>query len=497
MDYLGPKLLPIAQDATRNCPPYGLYLLAAILRRAGHDVTVLDLIAAGTNDIAPFQRLFLNADLVGVTATSLSWPTARDVVRQIRAVNTRVPVVLGGVHPTIFDAYLLERFPVQYVIRGEAEVALPALCAAIERKRGLEAVPNLSWKTKDGKVVRNPIGPLLTPEQIGKSPLPAFDLLPSGIYQSLSIESSRGCAFDCSFCSTSYRQSWRAISPELFVDRLQQLLPHLPKTTTRVIHIVDDEFSINTKRAAAIIRLLAKRGVRLHLVYDARARDLLDAEFLDVIAPYTNQFLVGAECGYDEGLQRIGKQTTCAHLEAAASKLHERGIAERANFSFILGLPWESKREIEKTIEFASHLYAEYGVKILLQSYSLIPGSRLWQNEREKFVVSEAMYDDYGFFRNQHFWSSSRRVSPAEAWELEDLVDALQWLAHLAHPGKKMIQHPIPWLLSRYFPRSMLESNGCAVGLESLRQVAHPAPSLPIPAPSEGEISNEKRKEER
>lgn len=476
MDYVGPKLRPIAQDATHNCPPYGLYLLASILRNNGHQVTMLDLIALGTNDIRPFQTFFANADLVGLTTTSLSWPTVLDVIRQIRTFDKQLPIVLGGIHATIFDIYLLERYPIQYVIRGEGEIALPALCRALEKKQGIETVPNLSRKARDGKAVRNAVGPLLTPKEIGDCPLPAFDLLPTGKYQSLSIESSRGCAFDCSFCSTSYRQSWRAVPPEQFVDRLIRVLPYLPKAVRGTFHIVDDEFSTNPKRAVAIVRLLEKKGLNLKFVYDVRANDLLDEEFTQAIAPFTNQFLVGAECGYDEGLQRIGKKTTCAKLEAAAKKLYECGFSERANFSFILGLPWEGRREIEKTIEFASHLYGEYGIKILLQSYCLIPGSRLWQDERDKLVLTEAMYDEYGFFRNLHMWYSSQRLSPAEAWEIEDLLQALLWLAHLAHPGKRMIQHTIPFLLAKYFPRSILKPSSHGVGLESLRQVAHPHP---------------------
>jgi len=475
MDYVSGKIRPIAQDATHNCPPYGLYLLASVLRAQGHHVKILDLIACGTNKILQFQSYIIDADLVGLTATSLSWPTVLDVIRQIRSLDLTVPIALGGIHATIFDLYLLERFPIQYVIRGEGEIALPALCRAIEKKQGIDKVPNLSRKTRDGKVVRNIVAPLLTSTEIADHPLPAFDLLPGGIYQSLSIESSRGCAFDCSFCSTSYRQSWRAIAPEQFVDRLIQLLPHLPKTVRRTIHIVDDEFSVNTKRAVAIVRLLEKKGLHTSFVYDARANDLLDDEFTKAIAPFTNQFLVGAECGYDEGLVRIGKKTTCAKLEAAAKKLYQCGVSDRANFSFILGLPWEEKREIEKTIDFASYLYSQYGIKILLQSYCLIPGSRLWQDERNKLVLTEAMYDDYGFFRNLHFWYVSQRLTPAEAWEIEDLLQSLVWLAHLAHPGKRMIQHTIPFLLAKYFPRSILKTSDYAVGLDSLRQIARPS----------------------
>jgi anaerobic magnesium-protoporphyrin IX monomethyl ester cyclase len=475
MDAVGRKIYPIAQDATRNSPPYGLYLLANVLRSEGHQVAFLDLIARGTNDISRFQNSLAEADLVGLGSTSLSWPTALEVIRQVRVISRQVPIVLGGIHATLFDVYILQRFPVQYVIRGEAERAFPALCEALERKRDLSTVPNLSRKTKDGKVVRNALGCLLTGEEIGSQPLPAYDLLPERIYQSLSIESSRGCAFDCAFCATTYRQTWRDIPPELFVNRLIQVMPHVKKTLSGTVSIVDDEFATNTKRATKIARLLVAANIQAQFCYDVRARDLLDLEFTETMAPLTNNFLLGAECGYDEGLEKIGKKTTCAQLESAAKVLSRFGLAERANFSFILGLPWERKEEILKTIEFASRLYSEYGVKILLQSYCLIPGSRLWQEKRDELKVSEAMYDDYGFFRNLHLWYTSQRLSPSEAWEIEDLLQTLVGLAELNHPGKKMIQRSIPIVLAKYFPRSILQADDHPVHLGSLRQVSHPS----------------------
>src|SRR5262249_45788681 len=146
------------------------------------------------------------------------------------------------------------------------------------------------------------------------------------------IESSRGCAFDCSFCSTSYRKSWRGIPPEQFVDRLEEISAHVHLTKQKNIHIIDDEFSMNVKRAKEIARILHRRGFPTPLVYDSRANDILDEEYLELIAPYTTQFLLGAECGYDEGLQKIGKGTTCAILEQAARNLAKYGMANRADF---------------------------------------------------------------------------------------------------------------------------------------------------------------------
>jgi anaerobic magnesium-protoporphyrin IX monomethyl ester cyclase len=72
LDYVGEELKPIGMDAVKQCPPYGVYLLAAILRTAGHEVTVADLVALGTASLAEFSVALEGAALVGTGVTSLS-----------------------------------------------------------------------------------------------------------------------------------------------------------------------------------------------------------------------------------------------------------------------------------------------------------------------------------------------------------------------------------------------------------------------------------------
>ncbi|MDE1147079.1 MAG: radical SAM protein [Azospirillaceae bacterium] len=490
MDYQGGRswgrLRPIAMDAVRECPPYGIYMLAGVLGSAGHDVTLVDLIAAGSRSVRPWLEDLGQCGLIGIGATSMSWPTAHDVIRQLRRAGVDAPIVLGGIHPTMFDRHLLRNFDVQYVVRGEGEVALPTLCAALEGKGDLSAVPNLSWRTAEGEIVRNAVAPKIDKSALPEFPLPDYAALPAGIYKGLAIESSRGCAFDCSFCSTSYRQSWRGMAAERFVDRLEAVMAHLPRTRYRTTHIIDDEFSMNPKRAIEIATVIRQRGLHPKLVYDSRATDLLWPGFVDSIAEFTCQFLVGAECGYDEGLKRIGKGSTCKILEDAARVLHQHNLSEQVDYSFILGLPWETRAEVEKTIRFAMHLHATYGVRVLLQWYCQIPGSRLWEEDRRRAVVTEAMYDDYGFFRDPYMFRSGVQLTPAEIWEVGDMVEQLKWLAKLMTPGRKMIEFAFPLAIHQSFPRESLDTTD--TGLASLRQIAHPgrAPAAAPMPPSAG-----------
>ena len=429
MDHVGGRLRPISMDAERECPPYGIYLLASVLRQDSHEVVLADLIARGSRSLKPYESDLADADLVGIGATSMSWATAIDVIRQVRRRRPDVPIVLGAIHPTMFDRYVLTHYPVQYVVRGEGELALRALCRTLETAGDLTQVPNLSWRTADGEFVRNALRPKIPAEQLADFPLPDYSTLPRNVYKGLAIKSSRGCAFDCSFCSTSYRKSYRRLKPAQFVDRLERILPHLDRTRYGTVHIIDDEFSLDPRRATAIADLIRERGLDPWLVFDSRATDLLWDGYVESIADFTCQFLVGCECGYDEGLVKIAKGTSCDILERGASKLAQCGIADRADFSFILGLPWEGRREVEKTIRFAMHLFGTYGVRILLQWYCQIPGSRLWDQDRRDQVVNERMYDNFGFFRDQYLFRSGVRLSPRDIYEIGDMVSQLQFLA--------------------------------------------------------------------
>jgi radical SAM superfamily enzyme YgiQ (UPF0313 family) len=478
MDVVDGRLRPVGVDAEKECPPVGLYHLAAALEAHGHEVLIADLVLEGTRSLARYDQAVDGADVVGIGATSMAWPTAVDVIKQVRARRPEVPIVCGGIHPTLFDRYVLTTFPVEFVVRGEGEEAIVALCAALQGEGALAEVPNLSWKDGSGAVVRNEIAPLIDRGALGELPLPDYGRLPAGGYKCLGLESSRGCAFDCSFCSTPYRRRWRALTTGAVVDRLEQVMQHLDRTRSGCVHIVDDEFALNPARATEIARLIKARGLHPRLLFDARAQDLLHDGLVASLAEYTVCLLIGAECGYDAGLERVGKGSTCATLEGAARVLHQHGIADRVDFSFILGLPWEGKEEVLETIRFATGLHAHYGVHVMMQWYRQIPGSRLWDEARQAGLVHEAMYDRYGFFRDLYLFRTSCRLEPREIYEIADLADQLRWLSDLPGEGRPSIVHHFPTPIAEGFPRAHLD--GRDTGLHNLRELAHQRQRIPL-----------------
>jgi radical SAM superfamily enzyme YgiQ (UPF0313 family) len=472
MDIANGKLYPIAMDRKKVAPPYGVYLLSSVLKDNNHDVTILDLIAEGTSELNSVQDELNTYDLIGIGATTFSWPTARDCIRDIRGHAPDVPIVLGGIHTSMFDEYALYTTNATYVIRGEAEYALVELCEALAGERAFDDVTNLSFRDGDNQIVRNDIKRVV---DLSTVPLPDYAELPAGKYAGLSIESSRGCPFDCIFCSTSYRKSYRCIEPVHFVDRLEAILPYVEKTTSGTVHIVDDEFALNRKRVEAIIHEIKRRNLDVRLVFDTRATDLLDEDFVELIAPLVGKFLVGAECGYDEGLEIIGKKTTVSILEQAARNLQKFGISHLADFSFVIGFPWETYDHALKTVDFVSKLFIKYGVSVLLQWYLQVPGSRLWQEQKENGIVHEALYDDYGLFRNTYLFRTGIPFSIEEFKSISEIVTSIRMLHSLSGLRKgNQLEYAHPVAIRRYFPEYEQQAQGTS-GLHSLRELSHSA----------------------
>ena len=227
-----------------------------------------------------------------------------------------------------------------------------------------------------------------------------------------------------------------------------------------------------------IAQKIKERDLQPLLVYDCRASDILFEGFVESLTDFTCQALVGAECGYDEGLKRIGKGTTCKILEDASAKLCQHGLSGRFDFSFILALPWETKKDVERTIGFAMHLHGTYGVRTLLQWYCQIPGSRQWDEDRKNQIVNEAMYDRFGFFRDLYLFRSGVRLLPSEIWEISSLVDKLKWLSSMRYPENEMIEFGFPLPILESYPLEDLSAEDS--GLFNLRSVSKPSNDVEI-----------------
>ncbi|NLN65187.1 MAG: radical SAM protein [Clostridiaceae bacterium] len=450
MDRIDGELIPIAMDRIRSSPPLGVYWLAGVLRERNYQVEVLDLIALGQIDEALILKKAASSNLVGVSSNSLNWPTARLVVNKIKMEYPDLPVVLGGIHPTQYAEHVFASSATDFIIRGEGEVPLLKLVEALNaknRRPALNEIPGLCWRDREGINIQ-PSAEQMTIPYLEELPIPAYDQLPQGVYETLSIESSRGCKYSCAFCATKFRGSWRGVSAECFVDRIERILPYLNRSRFSILSFIDDLYTLDIERVIRITQLIEARKINVQATIDARATDIVRPGVIDSLIPITNHMLIGAECGYDAGLKRINKYCSISTLEKAASMLHSSGLAPNSVFSFVIGFPFENRDDCLRTIEFASNLMLKYNVRIYLQWFNTIPGSALWDDLVTQGLLDISMYDDFGFFTNKHLFQAGVKLSTAEIIELSEIIRNLNKVMLFANPNHDLLQFAPPeWIL--------------------------------------------------
>ncbi|HEY8367729.1 MAG TPA: hopanoid C-3 methylase HpnR [Thermodesulfobacteriota bacterium] len=319
--------------------PLGLERVASALRAAGHDVRILDLQVFSHRD---YQRDLESTrpDAIGFSVNYLAnVPEVIDLAIEARRRLRDVFVFVGGHSASFVTPEILEhaRGAIDCGIRGEGEVTAPRLLEAVGDPR-LESLP--------GVVTRRGAGPppvLL--DSLDRHP-PARDLTRRrrryfiGVLDPCaSVEFTRGCPWDCSFCSawTFYGRSYRRASPEAAADDLARILE--PN-----VFVVDDVAFIQPAHGFAIGREIERRGIRKQYYLETRCNVLLQNR--EVFAYWKRLGLrymfLGLESLDEEGLRLHRKRITPGENFRALEVARELGITVAVNL--IAEPDWDEAR---------------------------------------------------------------------------------------------------------------------------------------------------------
>lgn len=139
---------------------HGIAYLSAVLKKAGFQTNLIQL----TKEISSveFQERIktLKPDLIGFSATSHMFPFVQKYAAAAKEI-TAVPIICGGVHPTLCPEEVLADKNIDMICRGEGELALLELCQKMEKGEPIENIENI-WVKKDGKIYKNKIRPVIT-----------------------------------------------------------------------------------------------------------------------------------------------------------------------------------------------------------------------------------------------------------------------------------------------------------------------------------------------
>jgi hopanoid C-3 methylase HpnR len=370
--------------------PLGIELIAASARRAGHEVRLIDLQVEPTGHYERLVREW-RPDVIGISNNYLAnVPEVIDLAKVAKGIRPKTFVFVGGHSASFVARELLDHAAgaIDCVLKGEGEVSLGSLLIAIAERdaRGLLEVPGIV--TNDGQ------GPAPSFLKNLEDLLPARDLLRHrrkyfiGVLDPCaSIEFSRGCPWDCSFCSawTFYGRSYRIKAAESAADELAQI-------REPGVFIVDDVAFIQGEHGMAIGEAIARRGIRKQYYLETRGDVLLrNKEVFRFWKKLGLQYMfLGLEAIDEDGLKRFRKRVTLSKNFEALEFARSLGIMVAVN---IIADPAWDARQFEVLRQWCLEIPEIVNISV----NTPYPGTETWLTESRRVTTR-----DYRLFDIQH-----------------------------------------------------------------------------------------------
>lgn len=437
----------------------GAVQAAAVLRAAGHQVQVYDALATrgatlsagpstqeklvepdtaahGSVSHATAQTVILGVgveqllasasdyDLALVAYTPFQRPPSRDrllgqLLSGLRQRAPRAPIVLADLYQSgqhVVDApsqQIAAAYPeIDGLLRYEAEGWLvPWVNELLARSDDVNAPSQRAApQIRDGNH-----GPEI---DLDKLPLPAWDLVDTGAYfafhravmaklgrprwafpidrDHLPMLSSRGCPFRCAHCSSNpglpsgKPKTQRRYSPA----RLAAHLDWLKAQGARSVHLLDELANVSERHFDALTELLAERDLHFEIPNGVRA-DYVLPKHLAAMRGRLSTLSISAESGVQRVVdQVVGKQLDLTAIVKTAERAHAAGVPLMIHY--IIGMPGETRAEINGTLEFALDLYDRFRAEPSVQFATPLPGTRLAREALERGASALPVVQDWG-----------------------------------------------------------------------------------------------------
>ncbi|HJU16529.1 MAG TPA: hopanoid C-3 methylase HpnR [Stellaceae bacterium] len=368
--------------------PLGLELVAAAARRAGHEVRLIDLQVESHR--AYFRMVDdWRPDLVAFSCNYLAnVPEIVDLAKATRARHPATRISVGG-HSASFTANAILDHgagAIDCVLKGEGEAVMPLLLQAIERGGDLAAVPGAVTAAGEGP----PPHFVHSLDELR----PARDLLRhrrkyflGHLDPCASIEFSRGCPWDCTFCSawTFYGRSYRALSTERILEDLRAI-------REPGVFIVDDVAFLQEERAMALGEAIARAGIRKNYYLETRGDVLLRHKevFRFWKSLGLDYMFLGLEAIDEEGLRAYRKRVSLDRNFEALEFARSLGMTVAINL--IADPDWDRER-----FRVVREWGAELPEIVNLSVNTPYPGTESWVTEHRRLATR-----DYRLFDIQH-----------------------------------------------------------------------------------------------
>jgi radical SAM superfamily enzyme YgiQ (UPF0313 family) len=366
-------------------PPLGLLYLVSALEEKGFTVDLVD--------YQLFQRLKPGGDpfdldqacgyigdtapVIGLSCMANLLPFTLLVAERLKQRYPEKKILLGGVGPFGVEGLILERFPwIDIVASGEAETVLPRLMGRLKSGRDLAGIPGIYYRNCAGGVEKRFPAARIT--DLDSLPLPAYHRLDMPLYDAFGIISSRGCPYNCSFCSVApiweRRTSYRSHENILGEIRL------LHETYGVQTALFQDEFFYSgEEKILDFCDRLEESGLKVRWKCYGRVNLVTERAMRRMAETGCIQLRFGIESGSDRALRRVVKGFNFSQaLKAVTGAL---AIFESVETFFIWGFPFEGMEEFYETaIQMAR--FRQMGVTVLPSLLSMLPQTDIYRDYR-------------------------------------------------------------------------------------------------------------------
>lgn len=433
-------------DTAVTTEPLGLLSLASYLKHALRkeiEVSILDLFALGYDQCEIKGRMYVkglsrkdeilkNVDkfqpnIVGITNNFTAYAQdSFEVAKLIKEEFSNVVLVIGGAHATMEAEQILKNHTyIDYAVRGEGEITFYELVMSLKDNSGINNIRGISYRDGEREIITNPDRELI--ESLDVLPIIERKYINMEKYKKINsdalpfvrkkpvatIITSRGCPFNCIFCSTKimWRRHWRALSPENVIKEIKYLVNEYG---IREIAIQDDQFILDKKRINNICDLIIQNNLNISLsIPSGTSVWLTDFDLLKKMKKAGfYRLCFNIETGNQKTLKFIRKPVNLVKAKEAIKMTSKLGYWVQGNF--IIGFPYETKEEIMETIRYAYNSGLDYVIFLLAKPYA---GSEMYEIFKKEGLL-------HNIIRSSHIERSDYDTKTMKARELNKIYNS-------------------------------------------------------------------------
>ena len=377
-------------------PSLGLGYLASVLRKDKNEVWILNCLKEKMT-YKTFENFIHSEhfDIYGLQMFSYDWDSIRKHLEIIKASNPSAITVVGGPHPSGDPTGTLKSLHnADFAFQGEAEIGLRKFIQQLNDNHSQDwsDISGLVWRGEDNKIFANPVEVVSDLDSLG---FPAWDLqrptefprAPHGAFAknfpTAPMIITRGCPFQCTFCAG------KSISGNKLrkrsIDHVLEEINYLTgKFNVKEIHLEDECFTVHKSLVMEFCEKLLAHNVGISWGLPSGIRlDTLDREMLKQMARAgCYSVSIGIEFGSQRVLDLAKKKLTLEMIREKIALLNETDI--KTTGFFLLGLPGETKEDIQATIDFSLELNLD---RVQYNNFMPLPGSELWDELQNRGLL--------------------------------------------------------------------------------------------------------------